>query len=70
MLVPLSWLKQFVDINVPVEVLAERLTAAGLEVGHLHYLGLPQTDWSQIESRVEQSWDHAATPRLRERFGR
>jgi phosphoribosylglycinamide formyltransferase-1/phosphoribosylamine--glycine ligase/phosphoribosylglycinamide formyltransferase/phosphoribosylformylglycinamidine cyclo-ligase len=33
-------------------------------------LGLPQTDWSQIESRVEQSWDHAATPRLRERFGR
>ncbi|HVU11652.1 MAG TPA: phenylalanine--tRNA ligase subunit beta [Phototrophicaceae bacterium] len=43
MLVPVSWLKQFVDINVPVEVLAERLTGAGLEVGHIHYVGLPQT---------------------------
>ncbi len=43
MLVPVSWLKQFVDITVPVEVLAERLTGAGLEVGHIHYVGLPQT---------------------------
>ncbi|MEO8397519.1 MAG: phenylalanine--tRNA ligase subunit beta, partial [Chloroflexota bacterium] len=43
MLVPVSWLKQFVDITVPVELLAERLTAAGLEVGHIHYIGLPQT---------------------------
>ena len=43
MLVPVSWLKEFVDINIPVELLAERLTAAGLEVGHIQYLGLPQT---------------------------
>ncbi len=43
MLVPLSWLKEFVDINVPVELLAERLTTAGLEVGHIHYIGVPQT---------------------------
>ena len=43
MLVPVSWLKEFVDITVPVELLAERLTAAGLEVGHIQYLGLPQT---------------------------
>ncbi|MFN8449850.1 MAG: phenylalanine--tRNA ligase subunit beta, partial [Anaerolineae bacterium] len=35
MLVPVSWLKEFVDIDIPVEVLAERLTAAGLEVGHI-----------------------------------
>jgi hypothetical protein len=33
-------------------------------------LGLPQTDWGQIEARVEQSWAYAATPRLREQFGR
>ena len=28
------------------------------------------TDWSQIEARIEQSWAYAATPRLREQFGR
>lgn len=42
MLVPISWLKEYVDINVPVELLAERLTVAGLEVAHLKYIGLPQ----------------------------
>ena len=31
MLVPISWLKDFVDIDIPVESLAERLTVAGLE---------------------------------------
>jgi phenylalanyl-tRNA synthetase beta chain len=43
MRVPLSWLRDFVDIDVPAELLAERLTAAGLEVSHIDYLGLPQT---------------------------
>ena len=42
MLVPVSWLRDFVDIDVPVELLAERLTVAGLEVTHLKYIGLPQ----------------------------
>jgi len=42
MRVPLSWLKEFVDITLPVELLAERLTTAGLEVGHIEYIGLPQ----------------------------
>ncbi len=42
MLVPVSWLKDFVDIDVPVELLAERLTVAGLEVAHLKYIGVPQ----------------------------
>lgn len=42
MLVPISWLKEYVDIDVPVEFLAERLTVAGLEVAHLKYIGLPQ----------------------------
>ncbi len=43
MLIPLSWLKEFVDIDIPVELLAEKLTNAGLEVAHLTYLGVPQT---------------------------
>jgi phenylalanyl-tRNA synthetase beta chain len=43
MLVPVSWLKEFVDIDIPAELLAERLTVAGLEVVKIHYIGVPQT---------------------------
>lgn len=32
MLIPLSWLKEFVDIKLPVEKLAEKLSAAGLTI--------------------------------------
>lgn len=42
MLIPLSWLKEYVDIDIPVELLAEKLTLAGLEVAKLHYIGVPQ----------------------------
>lgn len=41
MKVPISWLKDYVDITVPVEELAERLTLAGLEVTGIQYFGLP-----------------------------
>lgn len=41
MKVPLSWLKDYVDITVSVEDLAERLTLAGLEVETIEYIGLP-----------------------------
>ncbi len=27
-------------------------------------------DWDQVEARIEQSWAYAATPRLREQYGR
>ena len=45
MLVPISWLKDYVDIpaDMPAEALAERLTLAGLEVGKITYIGVPQT---------------------------
>lgn len=42
MRVPLSWLKDYVDIEIPAELLAETLTAAGLEVAKIEYIGLPQ----------------------------
>ena len=42
MLVPVSWLRDYVDIDIPIELLAERLTVAGLEVAHIRYIGLPQ----------------------------
>jgi phenylalanyl-tRNA synthetase beta chain len=40
MRVPLSWLKEFVDITIPVEELAQRLTMAGLEVEAIERFGV------------------------------
>lgn len=44
MKVPISWLKDYVDITLPVEELAERLTLAGLEGVGIQYLGLEGAD--------------------------
>ncbi len=41
MKVPLSWLKDYVDVTVPLPELARRLTLAGLEVENIEYIGLP-----------------------------
>ena len=41
MKIPLSWIKDFVEIELPVEELARRLTFAGLEVEEIRYVGLP-----------------------------
>ena len=59
MLVPVSWLRDFVDIDAPVELLAERLTVAGLEVAHLKYIGLPQQSVPglQMPSSDHLVWD-------------
>jgi len=39
MKIPISWLKDFVDITVPVEDLAHQLTMAGLEVAAIETIG-------------------------------
>ena len=44
MRVPLSWLEDFVEITLPVDDLAHRLTMAGLEVGEVERIG---ADWQQ-----------------------
>ena len=41
MRVPTSWLKEYVDITLPIEGLAHRTTLAGLEVAAIEYVGLP-----------------------------
>jgi len=41
MRVPLSWLKEYVDVVWPIERLAERLTLAGLEVDSIHKVEVP-----------------------------
>ena len=38
---PISWLKDFVDITLPIEELAHKLTMAGLEVEEICFVGLP-----------------------------
>ena len=44
MLIPLSWLKDYVGLTLSVDELAYRLTMAGLEVAHIERLG---ADWER-----------------------
>src|SRR5262249_47540237 len=48
MLIPISWLKEFVDVTLPTAELADRLTLAGLEVENIHRQG----DWWSRENIV------------------
>ncbi|HTX79792.1 MAG TPA: hypothetical protein VMC62_08990, partial [Longilinea sp.] len=41
MKLPLSWLKDYVDIDLPLDKLASVLTMAGLEVEEVQVVGLP-----------------------------
>jgi phenylalanyl-tRNA synthetase beta chain len=41
MKVPITWLRDFVDIELPIPELAHRLTLAGLEVEEIRFVGLP-----------------------------
>ncbi len=52
MLIPLSWLKEFVEIDIPVEELARRLTLAGLEVEAVRYVGLPMPQGPRHEFKI------------------
>ena len=39
MKIPLSWLREYVHLDLPVEELAHRLTMAGVEVGEIIRIG-------------------------------
>ena len=45
MRVPLSWLRDYVDFDMPAERLAERLTLLGMEVQSISTIG---ADWSSV----------------------
>jgi phenylalanyl-tRNA synthetase beta chain len=45
MKVPLSWLRDYVDFDLPPERLAERLTLLGMEVGAIEKIG---NDWTSV----------------------
>jgi len=50
MKLPLSWLKDFIDLDgLSVEDIARKLTLAGLEVDEILYVGLPKPEYKEDE---------------------
>ncbi len=49
MLVPLSWLREYVPLPASVAELVERLTLAGLESSSIRFLGLPIPDGLRVK---------------------
>jgi phenylalanyl-tRNA synthetase beta chain len=47
MKLPLSWIKEYIDIDISPEELAHRMTLAGLEVEEMHYVGFPLPEGNQ-----------------------
>ena len=53
MKVPISWLKDYVDIDqIPIEELAHKLTMAGLEVEEIHFIGLQPPSGERHDFKV------------------
>jgi len=62
MKLPISWLKDFIDLDgLTVEDIARKLTLAGLEVDEIHYAGLPMPVYGKDEKHEFKtsgiSWD-------------
>lgn len=62
MLVPLNWLKEYVEIDVSPEELGEMLTMAGLELEALHYRGKGLEDI--IVAQIKKIEKHPNADRL------
>ena len=67
MRVPLTWLREYVDFDLPVEDVARRLAISSLEVDRVIELGVPDTDGNlglfQI-GRVVEAGKHPNADRL------
>jgi phenylalanyl-tRNA synthetase beta chain len=50
MKIPVSWIKDYVNINISVEELARLLTLAGLEVEEIRYVGWKMPDYTAGEA--------------------
>ena len=62
MKIPISWLRDYVDVDLPVEELAHRLTMAGVEAGEIHRIG----DWGEcLVGQVIAVQPHPQADRLR-----
>ena len=54
MKLPISWLKDYIDLNgLSIEEIARKLTLAGLEVEEIKYVGLPMSDGAAAGERHE-----------------
>ncbi len=62
MKVPLSWLRQYVNVDIPAADLAHRLTMAGVEVGEIQEIG----GWNEVfVGKVTSVRPHPNADRLR-----
>jgi phenylalanyl-tRNA synthetase beta chain len=52
MKVPISWLKDYANITIAIEELANLLTLAGMEVEHIEYYGVPRSDLEWDRERI------------------
>src|ERR671919_351765 len=59
MKVPVSWLKDYIDLEgLSIEEIARKLTLAGLEVDEIKYVGLPMPDSERHEFKTTGiAWD-------------
>ena len=58
MKIPISWLKDFVDIDIPIPELAHLMTMAGLEVEEIRFVGLPiPKEGSRDASLIGIEWN-------------
>ena len=58
MKVPLSWLKDFVDIDISIEELAGLITMAGMEVEAIQIVGLPMPKPGRVDAALSGlEWD-------------
>jgi phenylalanyl-tRNA synthetase beta chain len=53
MKIPISWLQDFVEIDLPTVDLAHRMTMAGLEIEEIRFVGLPMPGENGSERRPE-----------------
>jgi phenylalanyl-tRNA synthetase beta chain len=55
---PLSWLKDFVDIDISIAELAHLITMAGMEVEEIHIIGLPMPAPGSVDAHLSGfAWD-------------
>ncbi len=52
MRIPISWLEEYVDVNLPPEEVAEIITLAGMEVGTVERIGVKGADLEWPEDKV------------------
>jgi phenylalanyl-tRNA synthetase beta chain len=55
---PLSWLRDFVDIDLAIPDLARLLTMAGMEVEAIQVIGLPMPEPGSVSAHLDGfEWD-------------